>query len=131
MKFFSAVAVALASMSATAMGSCKQRPTLEQNYTVLTSHVLLKHILTKDLTRRRLYVKFFPLDTLQLTHSKVLLVVDLQDGLYNAVRDFDPVTFKESIIAHAAIGKLFDLPVILTTSAEQGMVTVIVLEMPL
>ncbi|KKP05716.1 hypothetical protein THAR02_02180 [Trichoderma harzianum] len=50
----------------------------------------------------------------------VLLVVDLQDGLYNAVRDFEPVTFKESIIAHAAIGKLFDLPVILTTSAEQG-----------
>ncbi|PTB65009.1 Isochorismatase hydrolase [Trichoderma citrinoviride] len=50
----------------------------------------------------------------------VLLVVDLQVGLYNAVRDFDPVTYKESIIAHAAIGKLFDLPVILTTSAEQG-----------
>jgi hypothetical protein len=50
----------------------------------------------------------------------VLLVVDLQDGLYNAVRDFEPVTYKESIIAHAAIGKLFDLPVILTTSAEQG-----------
>jgi hypothetical protein len=44
----------------------------------------------------------------------------LQVGLYNAVRDFDPVTYKESIIGHAAIGKLFDLPVILTTSAEQG-----------
>lgn len=58
---------------------------------------------------------------LPLTFSKVLLVVDLQDGLYNAVRDFDPVTFKQSIIAHAAIGNLFDIPVILTTSAENGM----------
>lgn len=58
--------------------------------------------------------------SLMLTHSKVLLVVDLQVGLYNAVRDFDPVTYKESIIGHAAIGQLFDLPVILTTSAEQG-----------
>lgn len=75
----------------------------------------------KDSTKRRLYAKFFPLDILKLTYLKVVLVVDLQDGLYNAVRDFDPVPFKESIIAHAAIGKLFDLPVILTTSAEQGM----------
>lgn len=59
----------------------------------------------------------------KLTQSKVLLVVDLQVGLYNAVRDFDPVTYKESIIGHAAIGQLFDLPVILTTSAEQGKIT--------
>ncbi|QYT03294.1 Isochorismatase domain-containing protein [Trichoderma simmonsii] len=83
MKFLSTVAVALASMSATVMGSS------------------------------------YPYERLDKTKA-VLLVVDLQDGLYNAVRDFEPVTYKESIIAHAAIGKLFDLPVILTTSAEQG-----------
>ncbi|KAL7905274.1 Isochorismatase hydrolase [Trichoderma velutinum] len=83
MKFLSTVAVALASMSATVLGSK------------------------------------YPYERLD-KEKAVLLVVDLQDGLYNAVRDFEPVTFKESIIAHAAIGKLFDLPVILTTSAEQG-----------
>ncbi|KAL6787191.1 Isochorismatase hydrolase [Trichoderma camerunense] len=83
MKFLSTVAVALASMSATVMGSS------------------------------------YPYERLD-KEKAVLLVVDLQDGLYNAVRDFEPVTYKESIIAHAAIGKLFDLPVILTTSAEQG-----------
>ncbi|KAL7947081.1 Isochorismatase hydrolase [Trichoderma barbatum] len=83
MKFLSTVAVALASMSATVMGSK------------------------------------YPYERLD-KEKAVVLVVDLQDGLYNVVRDFDPVTFKESIIAHSAIGKLFDLPVILTTSAEQG-----------
>ncbi|KAK4076631.1 uncharacterized protein Triagg1_4234 [Trichoderma aggressivum f. europaeum] len=83
MKFLSTVAVALASMSATVMGSK------------------------------------YPYERLD-KEKALLLVVDLQDGLYNAVRDFEPVTYKESIIAHAAIGKLFDLPVILTTSAEQG-----------
>ncbi|KAL7935909.1 Isochorismatase hydrolase [Trichoderma chlorosporum] len=83
MKFLSTVAVGLASMSATVMGSK------------------------------------YPYERLDKDNA-VLLVVDLQDGLYNAVRDFEPVTFKESIIAHAAIGKLFNLPVVLTTSAEQG-----------
>ncbi|KAL7815534.1 Isochorismatase hydrolase [Trichoderma gracile] len=86
MKFFSTIAIALASFSATAMATTGTKYPYER--------------LDKD--------------------KAVLLVVDLQDGLYNAVRDFDPVTYKESIIAHAAIGKLFDLPVILTTSAEQG-----------
>ena len=36
------------------------------------------------------------------------------------VRDFDPAGYKQQAIAHAAIGKAFDLPVILTTSAETG-----------
>lgn len=51
---------------------------------------------------------------------KVLLIVDIQVGLYEAVRDFDPTVYRNNILAHAAIGKLFDLPVVLTTSAQTG-----------
>ncbi|KAF7563425.1 hypothetical protein G7046_g700 [Stylonectria norvegica] len=50
----------------------------------------------------------------------LLLVVDIQEGLYESVRDFEPTLYKTQILAHAAIGKLFDLPVILTSSAETG-----------
>ncbi|KAK5989606.1 putative hydrolase YcaC [Cladobotryum mycophilum] len=50
----------------------------------------------------------------------VVLVVDLQVGLYNTVRDFDPTVYRDNMIAHAALGKIFDLPVVLTTSAQTG-----------
>jgi nicotinamidase-related amidase len=50
----------------------------------------------------------------------LLLVVDHQVGLYNLARDFDPNLFRDQIIAHAAVADVFDLPVILTTSAESG-----------
>ena len=36
------------------------------------------------------------------------------------VRDYDPTVFRNNIIAHAAIAKLFDIPIVLTTSAETG-----------
>lgn len=51
---------------------------------------------------------------------QVLLVVDHQIGLSQLVRDYEPTVFRQSILAHAAIGKLFSLPTILTTSAENG-----------
>ncbi|KOS20946.1 Uncharacterized protein ESCO_004572 [Escovopsis weberi] len=41
-------------------------------------------------------------------------------GDSDVVRDFDPSAFRDNMIAHAALGKLFDLPVILTTSAQTG-----------
>lgn len=44
----------------------------------------------------------------------------MQVGLYQIARDFDPTLYRENMMAHAAIGKLFDLPVIMTTSAQQG-----------
>jgi len=50
----------------------------------------------------------------------VLLVVDHQLGLFHLVRDYSPDEFRSSIIAHASIGKAFNLPTILTTSAETG-----------
>lgn len=52
--------------------------------------------------------------------NAVLLVVDHQLGLFQLVRDFSPDQFKNNILAHASIGKLFDLPVVITTSAETG-----------
>jgi len=53
-------------------------------------------------------------------NNAVLLVVDHQIGLFQMVRDYQPEQFRNSIFAHAAIGKVFNLPTILTTSAETG-----------
>ena len=50
----------------------------------------------------------------------MLLILDLQVGLYQLVRDFDATLYRDNMIAHAALGKLFDLPVVMTTSAQQG-----------
>lgn len=36
------------------------------------------------------------------------------------VRDFDPTIFSNNMLAHSAIGKIFNIPVIMTTSAETG-----------
>lgn len=53
----------------------------------------------------------------------VLLVVDHQLGLSQLVRDFTPTEFRNNILAHAALGNVFNLPTILTTSAETGRYT--------
>jgi hypothetical protein len=45
----------------------------------------------------------------------VLLVVDHQVGLFQMTHDMQP-----DLLAHAAIGKVFNLPTILTTSSETG-----------
>jgi len=50
----------------------------------------------------------------------MLLVLDLQVGLYTLARDFDPTLYRQNMIAHAAIGKAFDIPVVLTTSSQNG-----------
>ncbi|KUI59201.1 Uncharacterized protein YcaC [Cytospora mali] len=44
----------------------------------------------------------------------------MQEGLYGLARDFDATLYRDSMIAHAAIGQVFDLPVVMTTSAQQG-----------
>lgn len=49
-----------------------------------------------------------------------LLVVDHQVGLFHLVRDFTPIEMRNNIYAHAAIGKVFNLPVVMTTSAQTG-----------
>jgi nicotinamidase-related amidase len=50
----------------------------------------------------------------------MLLILDMQEGLYHLTRDFDPTLYRNNMLAHAAIGKLFDLPVVMTTSSQQG-----------
>lgn len=50
----------------------------------------------------------------------MLLVVDHQLGLFQLVRDYTPDQFRSNIIAHAAIAQLFNLPVVMTSSADTG-----------
>lgn len=38
----------------------------------------------------------------------------------HSARDFDPTLYYNAMLAHAGIGKLFDLPVVLSTSAQTG-----------
>ncbi|KIX07324.1 uncharacterized protein Z518_01977 [Rhinocladiella mackenziei CBS 650.93] len=50
----------------------------------------------------------------------VLLIVDHQLGLLQLVKDYTTAEFRNNVLAHAELGKLFNLPTILTTSAETG-----------
>jgi nicotinamidase-related amidase len=52
--------------------------------------------------------------------NTALLMVDHQTGLMQLVQDYGPDEFKNNILALADIGKLFNLPTILTTSFETG-----------
>ncbi|KAK5132595.1 hypothetical protein LTR08_008794 [Meristemomyces frigidus] len=49
-----------------------------------------------------------PFERLDKTDA-LLLVLDLQVGLYSLVRDFDPTLYYQNMIAHAAIGQYVDL----------------------
>ncbi|KAH8105206.1 ycaC protein [Cristinia sonorae] len=53
-------------------------------------------------------------------NKALLLVVDHQIGLYQMARDQNAIVMKSNILAHAELGKIFNLPTILTTSAETG-----------
>ncbi|KAI0697341.1 ycaC protein [Cytidiella melzeri] len=53
-------------------------------------------------------------------NNAVLLVVDHQEGLFLIARDQSATDMKSNILAHAALAKVFNLPTILTTSAETG-----------
>ncbi|KAI4102548.1 MAG: hypothetical protein LQ339_004565 [Xanthoria mediterranea] len=53
-------------------------------------------------------------------NDAMVIVADLQVGLYQVVHDFDPITYRNNILAHTAIASLFSLPIVLTTSAETG-----------
>ncbi|TKA61043.1 hypothetical protein B0A55_11001 [Friedmanniomyces simplex] len=53
-------------------------------------------------------------------NDSLLLILDLQVGLYQLARDWDPTLCSNNMLAHAGIGKLFDLPVFMSTSAQQG-----------
>ncbi|OSD00762.1 Isochorismatase hydrolase [Trametes coccinea BRFM310] len=52
--------------------------------------------------------------------NAALLIVDHQEGLYQLVRDVTPVEFKNNLLAHAELGKVFNLPTVITSSSETG-----------
>ncbi|ENV10200.1 hypothetical protein F966_01372 [Acinetobacter higginsii] len=52
--------------------------------------------------------------------NAAVLLVDHQAGLLSLVRDIDPDKFKNNVLALADAAKYFNLPIILTTSFENG-----------
>ncbi|KAK1774535.1 Isochorismatase-like protein [Copromyces sp. CBS 386.78] len=61
----------------------------------------------------------YPWERLEKNNS-VLVILDLQEGLYQLARDWDATLYKQSIMAHASLATIFDMPVIMSTSAETG-----------
>ncbi|KAI1116817.1 Isochorismatase hydrolase [Nemania sp. NC0429] len=53
-------------------------------------------------------------------NDAALIILDIQEGLYSLARDYDSVQYRNAIYAHAEIGKIFNLPVVMSTSAETG-----------
>jgi len=53
-------------------------------------------------------------------NDTALLIVDIQVGLVPLVRDFEPDEYKTAILGHAAIGNVFSIPTILSSTAETG-----------
>lgn len=53
-------------------------------------------------------------------NNAACLLVDHQVGLFSLVQDFEPIQFKNNVLATAACAKFFNLPTILTTSLEGG-----------
>ncbi|KAH7087939.1 isochorismatase [Auriculariales sp. MPI-PUGE-AT-0066] len=53
-------------------------------------------------------------------NDSALLVVDIQEGLFQLVHDIEPREYRNNILAFSALGVYFDLPTVLTTSAETG-----------
>ncbi|MCS5709294.1 hydrolase [Candidatus Berkiella cookevillensis] len=53
-------------------------------------------------------------------NKAAVLLVDHQSGLLSLVRDVQPDTFKNNVLALADLAQYFELPTILTTSFESG-----------
>ncbi|KAH7016466.1 isochorismatase [Microdochium trichocladiopsis] len=53
-------------------------------------------------------------------NNSIVAVVDVQVGLLSLIHDIDPVNYRNSILAHADLARVFDLPVVLTTSSQSG-----------
>ncbi|KAI1422725.1 Isochorismatase-like protein [Xylaria sp. FL1777] len=53
-------------------------------------------------------------------NDSVLIILDMQEGLFSLSRDYDAVQYRNAMYAHAELAKVFDIPVVMTTSAETG-----------
>ena len=49
-----------------------------------------------------------------------LVLIDHQSGIMQLVHDYSPAEFRNNVIALAKLGKVFNLPTVLTTSLGQG-----------
>jgi nicotinamidase-related amidase len=49
-----------------------------------------------------------------------VLLIDHQSGLISLVQDYSPNEFKNNVLALADVAKFFKLPIVLTTSFEDG-----------
>ncbi|KAL4970642.1 putative isochorismatase family hydrolase [Aspergillus stella-maris] len=52
--------------------------------------------------------------------NAALLIIDHQVGLTQVVRDYTVNDFRNNMLAHAAIGKTFGIPVVMTSSSDEG-----------
>ncbi|OTB08552.1 hypothetical protein M426DRAFT_71288 [Hypoxylon sp. CI-4A] len=53
-------------------------------------------------------------------NDSLLVILDMQEGLFSLARDFDHTTYRNALYAHAALGRSFNLPVVMTSSSETG-----------
>ena|ERR1700716_1344444 len=53
-------------------------------------------------------------------NDSALVLIDHQSGIMQLVHDYSPAEFRNNVIALAKIGKVFNLPTVLTTSYSQG-----------
>ena len=89
------------------------RPRPEGGYEIISGH------------RRQHAAQLAGLETLpvivrNMDDDAAVLLIDHQTGLFNLVRDFEPIQFKNNVLALADSAKFFNLPTILTTSFDNG-----------
>ena len=53
-------------------------------------------------------------------HAAALVLLDHQAGIMQLVHDYAPAEFRNNVMALAKLGKVFNLPTVLTTSLGQG-----------
>jgi nicotinamidase-related amidase len=53
-------------------------------------------------------------------NDAALVLIDHQSGIMQFVHDYSPAEFRNNVIALAKLGKVFNLPTVLTTSFSQG-----------
>ncbi|KAL9065794.1 MAG: hypothetical protein Q9157_007355 [Trypethelium eluteriae] len=81
--------------------------------------ILLKILISLGFLSYVASANVVPFERLDINNS-VLLILDLQVGLYHLARDFDATLYHNNLLAHASLGQLFNIPVVMTTSAETG-----------
>jgi hypothetical protein len=55
-----------------------------------------------------------------LRERGALVLIDQQSGVMQLVHDYSPAELRNNVIGLAKLGKVFNLPTVLTTSSDQG-----------